>query len=55
MLEPHEVAQLNRIEATLVAVLKTTAEHNGFISAFKWMLAGVGAGLTFVLGKMGLS
>lgn len=55
MLEPHEKEQLDRMEGMVKDVHAKVNEHHGFIQAFKWLLGGVGAGFTFILGKMGLS
>lgn len=55
MLEPHEKAQLDRVESMVTDVHAKVHEHAGFITAFKWLLGGIGAGFTLVLTKMGLS
>lgn len=55
MLEPYEKEQLDRMETLLTDTHAKVYEHNGFIVAFKWLLGGIGAGITALLAKMGFS
>ena len=46
--------QLDRIEKKLDAVHAMVHEHNGFMSAAKWLMSGLGAGFMALLGYVSL-